>query len=59
MTFWGWLIMILSVGTVTALFAWCIWQVLCVPGEADRLHGVEIETPDEKAEREQRKNRET
>lgn len=35
----GWIIMILSVGTVTALFSWCIWKVLSDPGKASHLHG--------------------
>jgi hypothetical protein len=30
----GWLTMILSVGTVTAVFGWCLYRVLfCVPPE--------------------------
>lgn len=28
MTTGGWAIMLLSVGFVTTLFAWCIWKVL-------------------------------
>ena len=47
----GWLIMLLSVGTVTVLFTWCIYKVLSTPGETDHIHGFEIETPDEKAAR--------
>lgn len=47
----GWLIMIVSVGSVTGLFAWCIYKVLVTPGESDHIHGFEIETPDETAER--------
>ena len=52
MSMGGWIIMCLSVGGVTALFAWCIAKVMTTPGEADRVHGFDIETPDEKAERE-------
>jgi hypothetical protein len=44
----GWIIMILSVGTVSLLFGWCIWKVLKTPGEASHMHGFELETPDEK-----------
>lgn len=44
----GWLIMLLSVGTVSLLFFWCIYKVLTTPGEAEHLHGFEMETPDEK-----------
>jgi hypothetical protein len=47
MTPGGWIIMLVSVGSVTALFLWCIWKVLTTPGESDHVHGFEIETPDE------------
>lgn len=43
----GLFVMLASVGTVTALFGWCIWQVLTQPaGEIERLGGVEFDTPD-------------
>ncbi|MFM7076106.1 MAG: hypothetical protein ACKO3G_08580 [Planctomycetaceae bacterium] len=43
----GLAVMILSVGTVTALFAWCVWRVLSEPAaEAEHLHGTELHTPD-------------
>ena len=43
----GWIIMLLSVGFVTGLLAWCIWKVLSTPGETQRLHSqADIETPD-------------
>jgi len=43
----GLFVMIASVGTVTALFGWCIWQVLTQPvAEVERIHGAEFETPD-------------
>jgi hypothetical protein len=45
----GWIIMLLSVGTVSLLFGWCIWKVLTTPGETEHIHGFEFETPDEKA----------
>jgi len=48
MTLGGWIIMLLSVGGVTALFIWCIYKVLSTPGETEHVHGFEIETPDEK-----------
>ncbi len=51
MTVGGWLVMILSVGSVTTLFAWCLWKVFTTPEEAEKLHGFEFETPDEEAER--------
>ena len=47
MTVGGWTIMLLSVGSVTGLFVWCIFKVLTTPGETERMHGVEFETPDE------------
>ncbi len=43
----GYLVMILSVGSVSALFAWCIWKVLTQPAsEMEHLHGTELHTPD-------------
>jgi hypothetical protein len=50
MTSSGLLIMIASVGSVTVLFAWCIWKVLTSPDQAESLHGVELHTPDMDAE---------
>jgi hypothetical protein len=47
----GWITMLLSVGTVTVLFAWCVLKVLRTPEEPDKVHGFEFETPDERAER--------
>lgn len=38
--------MIISVGTVTALFSWCIWKVLTTPNEAEKVQGVTLHTPD-------------
>ncbi|MGB0744405.1 MAG: hypothetical protein ACPGSB_07745 [Opitutales bacterium] len=46
MTALGWLIMFISVGTVTALLAWCVYKVLTIPEEAEHIHGFEQETPD-------------
>lgn len=46
MTTTGWLIMLLSVGSVTWLFAWCLYRVLTAP-PPEKLHGIDdIETPD-------------
>ena len=47
MTAGGWIIMLISVGGVSGLFAWCIYKVLTTPGETEHVHGVEFETPDE------------
>jgi hypothetical protein len=41
----GWIVLVVSVGTVTVLFAWCIWKVLRTPGETDHLHGFEFPPP--------------
>lgn len=43
----GLFFMLISVGSVTLLFAWCVYKVLKTPGEEEHLHGLEIETPDE------------
>lgn len=43
----GLAVMILSVGTVTLLFVWCVRKVLTDPGAgADQLHGTQLHTPD-------------
>lgn len=47
----GWFVMILCVGGVTGLLAWCISRVL--RESPDKIHSpVDIEPPDERAERE-------
>jgi hypothetical protein len=46
MTTGGWIVLILSIGSVTTLFGWCIWKVLSIPDETEKLHGFEFETPD-------------
>lgn len=48
MTTSGLLVMLLSVGTVTVLFGWCVFKVLTTPKETEKVHGVEFETPDMK-----------
>lgn len=43
----GLAVMIVSVGTVTLLFAWCVWKVLSEPAsDIEHLHGTELHTPD-------------
>lgn len=54
MTPGGWIVMLLSVGGVTALLIFCIYKVLTVPGEAEHVHGFEFETPDEAQEHERK-----
>lgn len=43
MTTAGLLILVVSVGSVTGVFIWCIWKILTTPGEAEKVHG--LETP--------------
>ena len=47
MTLGGWLILIPSVGSVTWLFAWCIYKVLTTPDETGKIHGFDSVTPDQ------------
>ena len=45
----GWILMILSVGTVVSLFLWCLWQVLfrSSADTPEHLHGgLDIDTKD-------------
>jgi uncharacterized membrane protein YwaF len=46
MTTSGWLVMLFSVGAVTCLLAVCLYLVFRRADRADRLHGLESETPD-------------
>ena len=47
MTLGGWIIMLLSVGSVTGLLGWCVYKVLITPGSTERIHSqADIETPD-------------
>ena len=48
MTPGGWFVMLVSVGSVTLLFLWCLWKVLTTADESEKLHGFSFETPDEK-----------
>ncbi len=41
MTPGGWIIMTVSVGSVVALFGWCVAKVVRTPGEEKKLHGVD------------------
>jgi len=48
MTLSGWVVMIVSVGAVTGLLAWCIYRVLKEPEAPERLHAPdEIDTHDQ------------
>lgn len=46
MTAAGFIVMLLSVGSVTLLFGWCVRKVLITPDEAGKMHGAEGHTPD-------------
>jgi uncharacterized membrane protein YwaF len=46
MTTSGWLVMLVSVGAVTCLLAVCLYLVFRSGDRAERLHGLESETPD-------------
>jgi hypothetical protein len=46
MTTGGWIVMLVSVGTVCSLLAWCLFKVLTTPGETEHLHGFEQDPPD-------------
>jgi hypothetical protein len=46
MTTAGAIIMLVSVGTVTSLFSWCVWKVLTTPSASEHVHAVELDTPD-------------
>ena len=43
----GWMVMLLSVGFVTLLLAWCIWRVMR-ESSAAKVHSQIEETPDVK-----------
>ncbi|QYY37529.1 hypothetical protein [Ruficoccus sp. ZRK36] len=43
----GWIVMILSVGAVCCLFAWCMWKVMSTPNETEHMKGIQDHTPDE------------
>lgn len=45
----GWIAMILSVGFVTGLLAWCLRKVVATPQSTRHIHSQsDIETPDAK-----------
>lgn len=50
MTLGGWIVLVLSVGSVCTLFGWCIHKVMTTPGETEHMHGFEGKTPDEEDE---------
>jgi len=44
MTPGGWIVMSVSVSSVTVLMAWCVYEVLKLPKETERLRGVALRT---------------
>ncbi len=42
----GWIVMSISIGSVTTLFIWCLWKVLTTRGETEHMHGFEIDPKD-------------
>jgi hypothetical protein len=46
MTTAGWIIMLLSVGSVTTLFAWCLYRVVACKPPVEKMHGLNIDTQD-------------
>ena len=47
MTIAGWIIMLASVGGTTVWTIWCLIKVLRTPQEPDKLHGIDLHTPDQ------------
>lgn len=47
MTPGGWIVMVLSVGSVVLAFGWCVYRVLTTPNETDKVHGFDRHPPDE------------
>ena len=47
MSFYGWTILILSVGSTTGFLIWCLARVLRNQAKQDRLHGTsDLNPPD-------------
>lgn len=42
----GWIVMLVSICGVLALFTWCIVKVLTIPEETEHVHGFDPDTPD-------------
>lgn len=47
----GWIVMLFSIGSVTTLFAWCLYKVLSTPGETEHIHGFEQDVYKKKPKR--------
>ena len=46
MTTGGWILLILSIGTVLWLFFFCLYRLLRRPNKIDHIHGTIAHTPD-------------
>ncbi len=47
MTVAGWIILLVTVGGMTAMLAWCITKVVTTPGATEHMHSqADIHTPD-------------
>jgi len=57
MTLGGWIIMLLSIGSTTGFFFWCIRRVLGPPDRTDKVRGV-LDTELEIEEEERKRRRE-
>ena len=42
----GWILLIISIGTVLCLFTFCLVKLLTDPKEAEHMHGLISDTPD-------------
>jgi hypothetical protein len=47
MTAAGWIVMLLSVSGVTALFVWTLYRVLASGPAVEKLHGIDDVEPDD------------
>jgi hypothetical protein len=50
MTFGGWFMLIVSVGSVATLFIWCLYKVLTIPEETEHIHGFSESKPEDSKE---------
>jgi len=56
MNFAGWIVMFVSIGTVSLIFFWSIYKVVSTPGETDHIHGFEKKPPDVNSASKKRKD---
>lgn len=47
MTTAGWIVMLVAIGGMTSLLAWCVYKVVSTPGSTEHLHApLDIDTRD-------------